>query len=103
METAAPTSTSPATRARMRCTTTSCGAGLSCGGRPADTGADVAPTLKMASIKAVTTVAPTSIVVEPMHLQACDHSSPNEWLTSQAVTKSLPQGVSVAKITESID
>jgi hypothetical protein len=82
---------------------TSSGASLSIGAIPIFTGADIAPSLKLASIKTATTVATTSIVVEPAHLQTCDHSSPNDWLTSQVVTKALPQGVSVAKITESVE
>jgi hypothetical protein len=82
---------------------TSSGVSLEIGAIPVFTVASIAPSLKLASINSVTTAATSLISVEPMHLEACDHSSPNEWVTSQAVTKSLPKGVSVSKITESIE
>lgn len=81
---------------------TSAGASLTVGAIPVFTGASFAPSLSLSSIKGVTTVGRTDINVDPMQLELCDHSSTNNWLTSEVVTQSLPNGVSVAEITESI-
>jgi hypothetical protein len=81
---------------------TSKGASLAVGAIPVFTGATVAPSLSLTSIKGETTTTTTTIVVDPKALQTCAYSSPNDWLTSEAVTKSLPTGVTVAQITESI-
>jgi len=80
----------------------STGASLTVGAIPVFTGATIAPSLSLTSIKGETTTATTSIVVDPTALQTCAYSSPNDWLTSEAVTKSVPVGVTVAQITESI-
>lgn len=81
---------------------TSSGVSLAVGAIPIFAAGNIAPSLNLDNINSATTVATTSIVVDPSHLQLCDHSSPNDWLTSEVVTKSLPIGVSVAQITESI-
>jgi hypothetical protein len=81
---------------------TSAGASLTVGAIPVFMSASVAPSLSLTSIKDETTTATTSIVVDPSAIQTCAYSSPNDWLTSEVVTKSLPHGVTVAQITESI-
>jgi hypothetical protein len=80
----------------------STGVALAVGAIPIFAGGNIAPSLNLSSIQGTTTVSTTSIVVDPTHLQVCDHASPNDWLTSEVVTKSLPVGVSVAQITESV-
>ena len=81
---------------------TSAGASLAVGAIPVFAGGNIAPSLSLSSIQGTTTVATTSVTVDPTNIQVCDHPSPNDWLTSEAVTKSLPPDMKVTQITESI-
>jgi hypothetical protein len=83
-------------------TKNSAGVSLAIAAIPVFTGASAAPSLSLSGMTGQTLVATSSIIVDPAQLEICDHSSPNDWLTSEAVTRTLPRGVSVAQIAEAV-
>ncbi len=83
-------------------TKTSAGASLKVAAIPVFSGASATPSLDASRISSETLQGVTSFKVDPSQLTPCTSSSRNQWLTSQAVTGSLPPAFEVTKFTVAV-